>query len=234
MNENGLWYVYKWTDRTFGTYYDFRNVNSGLHPENVLTFNVSLPEIKYNFERQSQFFIDLKSRLEATPGVQSASSIYPLPLNGDRFVISFEIEGRPMSPKDQPIAEFFTTGVGYFRAMGIPIIKGRDFDDRDKHGSTPVIIVSETFARQIFPNEDPIGKRIHPGISSIDGEHSAMREIIGVVGDVRNQNLSTASKPAYYVPQTQVPFSQMVAVVKTTGEPHGMADPFLRDGARVR
>jgi putative ABC transport system permease protein len=210
-----------------------RNVNSGLQPQNVLTFNVSLPEIKYNFERQSQFFIDLKSRLEATPGVQSASTIYPLPLNGDRFVISFEIEGRPASPKDQPIAEFFTTGVGYFRAMGIPIVKGRDFDDRDKHGSTPVIIVSETFARQIFPNEDPIGKRIHPGISSIEGENSVMREIVGVVGDVRNQNLNTASKPAYYVPQTQIPFSQMVAVVKTSAEPHGMISAVTKDVAAM-
>ena len=210
-----------------------RNVNSGLQPQNVLTFNVSLPEVKYNFERQSQFFIDLKSRLEATPGVQSASTIYPLPLNGDRFVISFEIEGRPMAPKDHPVADFFTTGVGYFRAMGIPIIKGRDFDDRDKHGSTPVIIVSETFARQIFPNEDPIGKRIHPGISSIEGEDSVMREIVGVVGDVRNRNLNTESKPAYYVPQTQVPFSQMVGVVKTSAEPHGLISAVTKDVAAM-
>ena len=210
-----------------------RNVNSGLQPKNVLTFNLALPEIKYNWERQSQFFIDLKSRLEATPGVQSASTIYPLPLNGDRFVISFEIEGRPMAPKDHPSGEFFTTGVGYFRTMGIPIIKGRDFDDRDKHGSTPVVIVTETFARQIFPNEDPIGKRIKPGISSIDNEDSMMREIIGVVGDVRNQNLSTESKKAYYVPQTQVPFSQMVAVIKTNGEPHGMISGVTKDVAAM-
>jgi putative ABC transport system permease protein len=106
--------------------------------------------------------------------------------------------------------------------MGIPIIKGRDFDDRDKHGSTPVVIVTETFARQIFPNEDPIGKRIKPGISSIENEDSTMREIVGVVGDVRNRSLNTESKPAYYVPQTQVPFSQMVAVVKTNAEPRSM------------
>ncbi|HEX7774688.1 MAG TPA: ABC transporter permease, partial [Pyrinomonadaceae bacterium] len=121
-----------------------RNVNTGLQPQNVLTFNVGLPEIKYNSDRQTQFFIDLKSRLETMPGVQSASTIFPLPLNGDRFSISFEIEGRPMPPKDHPSADFFTTGVGYFRAMGIPMIKGRDFDDRDKHGSTPVIIITET------------------------------------------------------------------------------------------
>jgi putative ABC transport system permease protein len=207
-----------------------RNVDSGLQSHNVLTFNVTVPEIKYNSARQSQFFIDLKNRLEATPGVQSASTIFPLPLSGERFVISFEIEGRPMAPKDHPSAEFFTTGVGYFRTMGIPIIKGRDFDDRDKHGSTPVVIVSETFARQIFPNEDPIGKRIRPGISSFDDEkETPMREIVGIAGDVRNQNLSTQSKQAYYVPQTQVPFNQVAAVVKTSAEPHTLISAVTKD-----
>jgi putative ABC transport system permease protein len=210
-----------------------RNVNSGLQPQNVLTFNAALPEIKYKSDRQSQFFIDLKSRLESTPGVQSASTIDPLPLSGERFVISFEIEGRPMAPKDHPSADFFTTGVGYFRTMGIPVIKGRDFDDRDKHGSTPVVIVTETFVRQFFPNEDPIGKRIKPGISSFDGEDTMMREIVGVVGDVRNRTLSTESKPAYYVPQTQVPFSQMVAVVKTTAEPRSFIPAATKEVAAL-
>jgi putative ABC transport system permease protein len=197
-----------------------QHVNSGLQPENVLTFNAALPETKYNSDRQAQFFIDLRQRLETTPGVRSASTIFPLPLTGDRFVISFEIEGRPMAPKDHPSAEFFTTGVGYFKTMGIPIIKGRDFDDRDKHGSTPVVIVTEAFARRYFPNEDPIGKRIKPGISSIEDEDTTMRDIVGVVGDILNVDLSTETKPAYYVPQTQVPFSQMVGVVKTVNEPH--------------
>ena len=199
-----------------------QKVNSGLQPENVLTFNVVLPDIKYKSDKQGQFFIDLKQRLESTPGVQSASAILPLPLSGDRFSISFEIEGRPLAPKDHPSADFFATGVGYFKTLGIPIIKGRDFDDRDKHGSTPVIIISETFARQHFPNEDPLGKRIKPGISTYEDEDKTMREIIGVVGDVRNRNLSTEPKPAYYLPQTQVPFTQMVAVVKTTGDPRSL------------
>jgi len=210
-----------------------RNVPSGLQPDNVLTFNATVPEVKYNSDRQAQFFIDLKQRLEAKPGVQSASSIYPLPLSGERFVISFEIEGRPMAPKDHPSAEFFTTGVNYFKTIGIPLIKGRDFDDRDKHGSTPVAIVSEAFARQYFPNEDPIGKRIKPGISSIEGEDSTMRDIVGVVGDVRNIELSSESKPAYYVPQTQVPFSQMVTVVKTTSEPHSLISTVTKEVAAM-
>ena len=198
-----------------------QKVNSGLQPENVLTFALGLPE-KYNYEKQAQFFIDLKSRLESTPGVQSASSILPLPLSGDRFSISFEIEGRPMAPKDHPSGDFFAAGVGYFRTMGIPIIKGRDFDDRDRHGSTPVIIITETLARQFFPNEDPIGKRIEPGINTIEDEDTTMREIVGIAADVRNRSLDTPPKPAYYVPQTQVPFDSAVMVVKTSGEPHGL------------
>jgi putative ABC transport system permease protein len=210
-----------------------QKVNSGLQPENVLTFNVGLPEVKYKSDRQSQFFIDLKSRLESMPGVQSASTIFPLPLSGDRFSISFEIEGRPLPPKDHPSADFFTTGVGYFRAMGIPLIKGRDFDDRDKRGSTPVIIITETFARQYFPNEDPIGKRIHPGISSIEGEESTMREIVGVVGAVRNRGLITEPRAAYYVPQTQIPFSQMVGVVKTSSEPRSFIPAVTKEVAAM-
>ncbi len=199
--------------------YRLQQVNSGLNPENVLTFNVGLSEVKYNSDKQAQFFIELKNRLEATPGIEAASTVYPIPLSGSRFSISFKVEGRPVAPKDEPSADFFTTGVGYFRAMGIPMIKGRDFDDRDKHGSTPVIIITETFAREHFPGEDPIGKRIEPGISSIENEDSMMREIVGIVSDVRNRGLNTEPKSAYYVPQTQVPFSQMVAVAKTTGEP---------------
>jgi putative ABC transport system permease protein len=198
-----------------------QKVNSGLDPQNVLTFTIGLPE-KYNWEKQAQFFIDLKSRLESTPGVQSASSILPLPLSGDRFSISFEIDGRPMAPKDHPSGDFFATGVGYFKAMGIPIVKGRDFEDRDRHGATPVVIITETLARQFFPNEDPLGKRIKPGINTIEGEKSTMREIIGVVADVRNRSLNTEPRPAYYVPQAQVPFDQMVMVVKTNGDPHSL------------
>jgi predicted permease len=94
-----------------------------------------------------------------------------------------------------------------------------------------VIIITETFARQYFPNEDPIGKRIHPGISTYENEDSVMREIVGVVGDVRNRTLSTESKPAYYVPQTQVPFSEMVTVVKTTGDPRGLVSAATKEVA---
>jgi putative ABC transport system permease protein len=199
-----------------------QHVDAGMKPENVLTFNVVLPEVRYSEDKQWQFYKELQSRIATLPGVQSTSSVFPLPFSGDRFSISFKIDGRPVAPKDEPSADFFTTDGGYFKTMGIPILKGRDFDQRDQHRSTPVIIVSQEFARQHFPNEDPIGKRVEPGISSYEGEDSPMREIVGVVGDVKHRGLNTEVKPTYYVPQTQVPFPQMVVVAKTSSDPHAL------------
>ena len=210
-----------------------QNVNSGLQPDNVLTFNLGLPETKYDTDKQAKFFGELKKRLDSSPGVQSASSIVPLPLNGDRFMISFQIEGREVAPKDEPAADIFFAGVDYFRTMGIPIVKGRDFEDRDQHGSPRVTIVTEEFARQYFPNEDPIGKRIRPGISTFEGEDDRNCEIIGIAGDIRNRSLNTAPQPAYYVPQTQVPFSQATIVVKTSTEPHSLVSALTKEVAAM-
>jgi len=148
--------------------------------------------------------------------------VLPLPLSGDRFSLSFQTEGRPVAKADEPSSDFFCVTPGYFRAMGIPLLRGRDFNEQDQHKTTPVIIVTETFARLFFPNEEVLGKRIKPGISTYDNEESPMREIVGVVGDVRNRSLNSASRQAYYVPQTQTPFSQMTMVVRTANDPHGL------------
>jgi len=210
-----------------------QNTNSGLDPNNILTFNLSLPETKYEGVKQGQFFSDLKTRLESSPGVQAASSIFPLPLSGDRFSISFQIEGRPVPEKDEPSADLFMTGVGYFRTMGIPLIKGRDFENRDQFGAPSVVIITEEFARQHFPGEEPVGKRIQPGISTIDDDPTTWREIVGVVGDVRNRGLNTPPTPAYYLPQTQVPFSQMVMVVKSANDPRSLISGVTKEVAAM-
>ena len=207
-----------------------QHVNPGLQPENILTFNLSLPDVRYPSEKQVRFYRDLIARMRSLPGVQSASAVMPLPLSGDRFGISFQIEGRPVAPKDEPSADMFIAETNYFRTMGIPIIKGRDFEDRDQHNSTPVVIITEQFARQYFPGEDPVGKRVHPGISTWDGdEGSTMREIIGIAGDIRNRALNTEPKPAYYMPQSQLPFTQLIAVVKSTNDPRALTSSVTRE-----
>ncbi len=206
-----------------------QRVRPGLDPHNVLTFNVSLPDVRYSAEKQGPFFQQLTDRLSALPGVQSVSAVLPLPLSGDRMSISFEIEGRPVAKKDQPSGDIFVAGPNYFRTMGIPIIRGRDFTDADQHKTAPVIIVNEEFARQFFPGEEVLGKRIKPGLSTWDNEKSVMREIVAVVGDVRNRSLDAPSKPTYYFAEAQMPFNQLAVIVKTTGNPHSLETAVTRE-----
>ncbi len=194
-------------------------VSPGFESQNLLTFVVGIPEVKYPTEKQAQFYRDLVARVESLPGVRSASSVIPLPLNGDAFSISFETEGRPVAKGNQPSADFFAIGDGYFKTLGVSVLQGRDFNGRDNKQAPPVIIVNQAFARKFFPNEDPIGKRIKPGIST-DTDKPAMREIVGVVSDVRNRNLSSELRAGYFVPAAQIPFNQMTMVVRTTNDPH--------------
>ncbi len=196
-----------------------RQVTTGFNSQNVLTLVVGIPEVKYPTATQAKFYRDLAGRIQSLPGVRSSSSVMPLPLSGDRYGLSFEIEGRPVAKGEEPGADLFVIGDDYFKTMEIPLLKGRTFTERDNQKAPGVIIVNQGFAEKFFPNEDPIGKRIKPGIST-DEDEPVMREIVGVVGDVRNRDLSGALRPGYFLPQAQVPFSQMTMVVKTTGDPH--------------
>ena len=198
-----------------------RQVSPGFSSQNVLTFVVGVPEVKYPTEKQAQFYQDLTTRIKSLPGVSSASAVIPLPLSGDRFSISFEIEGRAVVKGDQPSADFFVIVEDYFKTLGIAQLKGRDFTTRDDKKAPAVIIVNQAFAKKFFPNEDVLGKHIKPGISTFEGEPE-MREIVGVVGDVKNHSLNSDVNPAYFVPQAQVPFNQMTVIVKTTNDPNSL------------
>jgi putative ABC transport system permease protein len=196
-----------------------QHVSPGFQSQNLLTFVVGIPEVKYPVEKQAQFYRDLTSRIQSLPGVRSASSVIPLPLSGDLFRISFETEGRPVAKGEEPSADFFAINDGYFKTLGVPIIKGRDFNERDGEKAPPVIIVNQSFAEKFFPGEDAVGKRIRPGISTSKLEPQ-MREIVGIVGDVRNRNLSSELRPGYFIPMAQIPFNQMTVIARTTNDPH--------------
>lgn len=193
------------------------SVDPGFNPDHVLTFNFDLPEAKYNEEQQARFYSDLLPQLRTLPGVTSVGGLAPLPLSGDTFIISFQIEGRPVPPSEEPSADTRFASSDLFRTLGIPLINGRDFNDRDDIKSPRVIIVNEAFAKRFFPNENPLGKRITPGLR----EHGIKipREIVGVVGNVRHRALSTEPRPEYYLPYGQVPGSNMSICLRTSGDP---------------
>ena len=182
---------------------------------------MGLPDVKYTTEKQVAFYRELLERINALPGVTHASAVLPLPLSGDRVRTSFETEGRPMAAGDLPSAELRTIGLNYFQAMGIPLVKGRDFIARDDGKAPGVIIVNSAFAEKFFPGEDPIGKHIKPGIS-FDGDEPPMREIVGVVGNVKHLKLDAAEEAEFYAPHAQIPFDSMTIVVKSNNDPRGL------------
>jgi putative ABC transport system permease protein len=198
-----------------------QNVNPGFDPKNVLAATVGLPDVKYSSEKQIAFYRELLDRIRALPGVKRASAVLPLPLSQDRFRLTFEIEGRPLPKGDHPASEYRAVGLDYFGAMSIPLLKGRDFTLRDDKKAAPVIVINEAFAEKFFPGEDPIGKRIMPSIA-VDDTEPAMREIIGVVGNVKHLKLSGEDDPEYYVPHAQIPLDAMTLVVKSDNDPRGL------------
>jgi putative ABC transport system permease protein len=201
------------------SFHRLAQVDPGLNPTNVLTFNFELPDAKYKDNKQ-QFYQDLMPRLQALPGVTAAAGITPLPLSGNNYSISFQIEGRPVPAADEPSAAFRVGTPGYFQAMGIPMLNGRDFTPGDVENSPLVTIINEAFARRYFPNENPIGKRIIPGVRR-HGEN-VPREIVGIVGNVRHEALSGDVTPEYYLPHAQQPFASLTICLKTTGDPHSL------------
>ena len=199
------------------SFHQLMQVDPGFNPRNVLSFSFDLPESKYPAQKQIQFYNELLSRLRTLPGVVSASGVTPIPLSQDNMVITFQIEGRPVPVADEPFADVRFAGPDYFRTVGIPMISGREFSAHDDQSSQHVVIVSQAFAQHFFPNENPLGKRIIPGI----GEHNKHYpyEIVGVVGDVRHRGLGQELAPTYYISYTQVEGATINPLLKTAGDP---------------
>src|SRR5204862_4532456 len=133
------------------------------------------------------------------------SSIVPLPLSGSNMVTSFDVEERPLPQGQRPGAPVRIIATDYFKTMGIPLRQGRVFDQTDQFESAPVVIVNERFANKFFPGQNVIGKRIMPGMAA-DDSGEKMREIVGVVGNVKHLALKNEASPEMYLTQTQIPF----------------------------
>src|SRR5262245_56830340 len=197
-------------------------VNPGFDPRQTLTFRLNLPNSKYSGPEAVAFFERLQARLQKLPGVRGASVTFGLPFGKSRIGTELDIEGRPVAPGDRPLIECQSVLPDYFRTLGIRLTKGRDFNARDDLKARRVAIINETLARRFFPNEDPIGKRIRPDMSTEPGD-PPMREIIGVVSDVRYRSLTADVPLEVYMPDTQLPISTgMWIALRTDADPRSL------------
>lgn len=203
-----------------------RRVDTGFDTQNVLTASISLPGIRYRDAASVVAFMTrLRERLAAATGVVAVGISSASPLGGGGFYLgrSMVAEGRDQTPKGEVSINWNVITPGYFAALRIPLLRGRDFTAQDDSGKTPVIIVNEKFAKAMFPGENPIGKRV---MSSRD--ERVMREIVGVVRDVKYYGASDSLRALVYVPYAQGnAWHQGIVTMRTAAPPPTML-PVLR------
>lgn len=211
---------------TLRSFVNLLNVDAGFRTDKVLTASVNLnwshyqtPESRVDRQRVVDFHRRLEERLRAQPGVVEVGQAWTFPLNA-RFNNddTFQVEGRPVEDGQAPArAEARGASPGYFRAIGVPVLRGRAFDERDDGESGSVILVSQGLARRQFGDEDPVGRRL-----SSDGGHT-WSKIVGVVGDVRNVALDEEPKDTIYLSFLEYPGFGSQVFVRTLGDPRAVA-----------
>jgi putative ABC transport system permease protein len=184
--------------------------------------SLSLPLARYAEGEQIPIYQRLYERIQSLPGVIAAGGTNILPLSNNYSSDAFQIDARPAQPGDRPAAEARSVSPGYFETMGIPLRRGRLFDERGSAEGARVVIVSEAMAETFWPGEDPLGARITynrgvPDERRQDVGGPGSREIVGIVGDVKHLDLDEGSIPMFYTPQPQEPsFHTMTLVVRSS------------------
>ncbi|HEX5725049.1 MAG TPA: ABC transporter permease [Longimicrobiaceae bacterium] len=199
-----------------------QGTDPGFDPRGVLTFQVSLPPLRYDsLDQRVAVWDEVLGRVAALPGVRAAGGVNPLPLSGDAWSASFMVEGQPVPPGGEyPHAEYAAVSPDYFRAMGISLHAGRAFTGADRAGAPAVAVVDERLARRYWPGEDPVGKRL-----SLAGQpDTVFTEVVGVVEHVRAVGLHQEGEPQVYVPLLQRSNrSAYMAVSAPRGDPLRLA-----------
>jgi putative ABC transport system permease protein len=205
-----------------------QQVDRGFNTDNILTMVVRLPDAKYSKDPEIiSFFTQTLERVRSLPGVRSAGIINFLPLYGGLgSATGFKIEGQPEPPPGQgPGCDVRAADAGYFKTMGIPLLRGRTFSEREDTEAKHVILINDALARKYFPNEDPIGKRLDVAMF----EQPFWAEIIGVVGNVRYDSLIDEAPPAVYYAHPDLTYPFMTLVIRTEGDPAAIAPTVQRE-----
>jgi len=195
-----------------------QNVNAGFVPQNAIAISLALPQQKFPQDDDRRRFVERSlEEISTIPGVETVGISHSVPLVND-YVVSILVEGRPKpGPGERLSTNYYAVTSGYFKAMGISLKRGRPFNAQDVKDSPRVAVVSESFANRIFPGEDPIGKRVNLTQGS-----DAWREIVGIVGDVKQYGLDRETTLQAYEPYMHMPFSNMTFVVRSTTDPSSL------------
>jgi len=194
-------------------FWTLMRVDAGFDTSRTVTMKVTLPSASFQSDDQIvRFFDRLFQRIDALPGVQAAGGISFLPLNGLGAATGFSIEGHE-KPRagEEPVSEVKVVTHDFFKAMGIPLLRGRLFDGRDTAPNTRRVIISELLVKKYFGNRDPIGQRI-----VLAWNNEGPDEIVGVVGDVRSVSLETEPRGASYLPPARFAYPYMSVAIKTS------------------
>jgi len=223
------------------SFWRLQRVDLGFRPSAVLTFGIWLPQPNdpqtgpyFRHDARVSFYRRVVERLAALPGVEAAGGVTVLPLGGQRGRMSFSIEGRPTASGDTRVAESALATPGYFRALGIDLLRGRLFDDAEDAQKPLAIVVSESFARRFFPDEDPIGRRIAAGarVGVAPGpqqQPTNWMTIVGIVRDVKSSGLDVDAAPAIYRSVWQVSNLNLAMAVRTRGDAAALAAAVRRE-----
>jgi putative ABC transport system permease protein len=205
------------------SFVELQQVDPGFEPRGVLAMQVSLPPNKYaDRNARAAFQRRMLEQVRALPGVRSAATTTTLPMSGWDQSGSFTIEGRTVEPgQNRPHGSRWMASEDYFQTMNVPLVRGRYFEARDAQGAPGVVVVDEALARKYWPGEDAVGKRVT--FETVD-QQPVWREVVGVVGHVRNEGLEGESRAQYYVPYAQYATSpNMFIAVRTDADPASLA-----------
>jgi putative ABC transport system permease protein len=189
----------------------------GFDASTVSTMRVNLPDSRYTYAKQVAFYDRVLAEIAGLPGIAGAAIVGPLPLSGSRYSLSFELPADRTAEAGTRLSSGFAfVSPGYFRAMRIPIQQGREFTLADDDTAPRTVVVNDTFARQYFPGEDPLGKRIKLGLQTTEPE-TPWREIVGIVRDIKQHTLNEAPGPAMYIPHAHGLITTPHIVVRAAG-----------------
>lgn len=197
------------------SFYKLVGGDQGFNPDGLITMRLSLPTSKYKESAQVRAFVNgLIEKSRSTPLVQSAAVISEVPFSNSNSSDIFAIEDRPSaSTVDRPIIKYHSTGVGFFKVFGLPLLEGSDFSDADREDSQRVVIINKRAAERIWQGESPVGKRIR-----FDRRSSPWCTVVGVVGNVKHSGQDNNEEPEMYFPFSQMPVRNLTLVVRTASD----------------